>query len=151
MEQDRLGETPPPEPNDLSITEQSTAKKGIFGEYHADRYMREEGFEKLNGDPTQLTDPPKGPRIDGVYKNSSPPPQYVIGEAKYGDSRLGMTKDGKQMSPEWIDQRLDKAVGKRMADEIRQADLDPGQVERWMIRVDENGNVEKTMLKDGQP
>jgi hypothetical protein len=134
-----------------SIADQSTAKKGIFGEYHADRYMQENGFQKLNGEPTQIGDSPKGPGIDGVYKNSSPPPEYVIGEAKYGSSQLGDTADGKQMSPEWVDQRLDKAVGLRTADQIREAELEPGGVERWVLRVDENGNVTKTVLKDGEP
>ena len=74
--------------------------------------MGDHGYEKLNGPPTQIGDAPKGPGIDGVYKNTAPPPEYVIGEAKYGSSTLGDTQSGKQMSPQWIDDRLEDAVGK---------------------------------------
>lgn len=47
-------------------------------------------------------------------------PPYIIGEAKYGSSTLSQTKDGLQMSGDWIEgsQRLESAVGKDLADEI---------------------------------
>ncbi|MCD7742146.1 MAG: hypothetical protein LUI06_08085 [Ruminococcus sp.] len=39
---------------------------------------------------------------DGVYHKEDGNPQYIIGEAKYGSSRIGNTADGKQMSNNWI-------------------------------------------------
>jgi len=137
-------------PGTLPIANQSTAKKGIFGEYCADQLMQSLGFEKMNGPMTQLTDSPKGPGIDGVYKNTNPPPQFVVAEAKYGTSKLGNTKSGKQMSPKWVDQRLDKAVGPDQAQEIRDATLD-GDVQRWVINVDQNGKATPTIFGPGEP
>jgi uncharacterized Zn-binding protein involved in type VI secretion len=137
-------------PGTLPIANQSTAKKGIFGEYCADQLMKSLGFEKMNGPLTQLTDKPKGPGIDGVYKNTNPPPQYVIADAKYGTSKLGDTKSGKQMSPEWIDDRLDKSVGPIEAQKIRDAEFD-GEVKRMVISVDQNGRATPTILGEGEP
>ncbi len=137
-------------PGTLPIAQASTAEKGIFGEYCADQVMQSLGFQKMNGPMTQLTDSPKGPGIDGVYKNSNPPPAYVIAEAKYGTSKLGMTKSGKQMSPKWIDQRLNKAVGSRAADQIRLATR-RGEVQRVVLNVDQNGGVTPTILGPGEP
>ena len=75
----------------------------------------------------------------------------MITEAKYGSANLNTLKDGtKQMSPEWIDARLDREVGPTTAAKIRDADLD-GSVERWVLKVDEPGNVTKKMLLDGEP
>ena len=58
--------------------------------------------------------------IDGVYYKSNGHPPYIIGEAKYGSSKLGSTKDGMQMSDTWINgsNRLVNAVGKDVADDI---------------------------------
>jgi uncharacterized Zn-binding protein involved in type VI secretion len=137
-------------PGTLPVANLSNAAKGIFGEYCADQLMKSLGFEKVNGPLTQLTDSPKGPGIDGVYKNTNPPPQYVIADAKYGTSKLGMTKSGKQMSPEWIDDRLDKAVGPIEAQKIRDADFD-GEVKRLVINVDQNGKAIPTILGEGEP
>jgi uncharacterized Zn-binding protein involved in type VI secretion len=137
-------------PGTLPIATQSAAKKGIFGEYCADQLMHSLGFEKLNGPTTQIGDSPKGPGIDGVYKNTNPPPQYAIAEAKYGTSKLGNTKSGRQMSPKWVDQRLDKAVGPDQAQEIRDAMLDGG-VQRCVINVDQYGRATPTIFGPGEP
>lgn len=58
--------------------------------------------------------------IDGVYYKLNGHPPYIIGEAKYGSSKLGSTKDGMQMSDTWINgsNRLVNAVGKDVADDI---------------------------------
>lgn len=137
-------------PGTLPIAGESNAKKGIFGEYCADQLMQSLGFEKMNGPLTQLADKPKGTGIDGVYKNTNPPPQYVIADAKYGTSQLGKTNSGKQMSPEWIDERLDKAVGPIEAQKIRDADFD-GEVRRVVINVDQNGRATPRILGEGEP
>ena len=108
--------------------------------------MREQGFEKISRDKAPFE---KG--IDGIYKNSNPPPDYVIGEAKYGDGGLGTTRDGRQMSDDWISgtktgfDRLEDAVGKEAARDIRRSMAGDG-VEKWLLRVDESGNVTKQTL-----
>jgi hypothetical protein len=119
----------------VKISEASNQAKGLFGELKADEYMAENGFEKIGGHGSK----PQG--IDGVYKNLNPPPEYVIGEAKYGSSGYGNTASGKQMSDEWVDFRLDEAVGKEQADLIRKAGY-----EKWELRVDKYGNVVKSEI-----
>ena len=133
-------------PQQSGAKPKTTAEKGVFGEAMADEYMAKNGYKKMNGEPVKVGDKPQGKGIDGVWKNDHPPPEYVISEAKYGTSDLGMTKDGPQMSDKWIDKRLDKAVGKVEADKISDSMLD-GNVEKWLLKVDEKGNVTKEVLK----
>ena len=103
--------------------------------------------EKLNGKLVEEGDAPKGRGIDGIWKNTSPPPDYVVTEAKYGTSQLGTLKDGtRQLSDTWIRDRLPREVGKQMTNEIKN-----GGYERWLLRVDSDGNVTKTVLLPGQP
>lgn len=72
---------------------------------------------------------------------------YVISEAKYGSSKLIMTNDGKQMSSNWIDNRLDNAVGKEMADKIRmESILNPDNVQSQLIHVTPEGDINKSVL-----
>ncbi len=106
----------------------------------------EQSFEKISRD--------KGPfekGIDGIYKNARPPPDYVIGEAKYGGGGLGKTRDGRQMGDDWVNgtktgfDRLETAVGKEIARDIRRSMAGDG-VEKWLLRVDESGNVTKQVL-----
>lgn len=56
--------------------------------------------------------PRAGPQgIDHVwmkFDKSGRPIDMIVGETKYGASRLGMTKDGRQMSASWISKRLAK-------------------------------------------
>jgi hypothetical protein len=88
--------------------------------------------------------------IDGLYKNNNVDSEikYVIDEAKFGKSQLGNTKDGLQMSDDWItgtktgNDRILKAVNgdEELAAEIQEA-LENGQVERVLSKVDENGKV----------
>ena len=42
--------------------------------------------------------------IDGLYENANAESKikYVIDEAKFGSSQLGKTKDGRQMSNDWL-------------------------------------------------
>jgi hypothetical protein len=121
----------------------SNAKKGVFGEAKADAYMKQKGFKKLNGPDVQVGDAPRGQGIDGVYENMNPPPKYVIGEAKFGSSQLGKTQDGMQMSENWIDNRLEKAVGRETADDIQLEGYD-----RLLLKVDENGNVTPKIVNE---
>jgi hypothetical protein len=127
----------------------STVDQGVDGEAQADTYMDEGGFQKLDGDLVKAGDDPLGKGIDGVWKNTNPPPEYVITEAKYGSSRLGTLKDGtKQMSDKWVSDRLGDAVGEDTELQIRDAEA-RGQVEKWLLQVDENGNVTKSVIPPG--
>ncbi|MBC2241880.1 cytosolic protein [Listeria booriae] len=86
--------------------------------------------------------------IDGVYESASPPPKYIIAEAKYGTSRLNKTNDGLQMSEEWIlNKRLENAVGTDTAELIRdEMLLNPENVQKVLVNVDKNGNVVESVL-----
>ena len=121
-------------------------EKALYGEARGREYMEKRGFEKLSGD--------KGwnaPGLDDLYRNPHPPPDYVIAEYKYGTSDLGRTTDGRQMSDNWVlgkksgRDRLGNAVGRIQADKVRDA-LDAGKVEKWLLRVTEDGNVSKSLL-----
>ncbi|MFY9476072.1 MAG: DUF6861 domain-containing protein [Aquabacterium sp.] len=139
---------PAPAPAANSIRNASNAEKGVFGEAKADAHMMGGGFQKMNGAPVKVGDAPRGTGIDGVWRNTSPPPDYVITEAKYGTSRLATLKDGtKQMSDDWVDARLNKAVGPRQADRIREA-MAEGRVEKRLLQVDEYGTVTSKILTD---
>jgi hypothetical protein len=121
----------------------TTAQKGKFGEQKADAFMEENGFVKRGSHdaPGPGGGKPKPQGIDGVYENTNPPPKWVVGEAKYDTAGYGQTQSGKQMSQPWTDARLDHAVGKKLADQIR---LDG--YERWELRVDPSGKVTPTKI-----
>ena len=121
----------------------TNAKKGVFGEAKADAYMKQQGYKKLNGPDVQVGDAPKGAGIDGVYENLSPPPKYVVADAKFGSSPLGQTADGTQMSENWVDNRLNKAVGRATADDIRVEGYD-----RMVLKVDEAGTVTPKIVSE---
>ena len=124
----------------------TSAEKGVYGEAQADIYMQEDGFQKLNGDTVKVGAPPLGPGIDGVWRNTAPPPEYVITESKYGSSSLSTLQDGtKQMSDEWVFDRLPKAVDSATGSAIQDA-YSRGQVEKWLLQVDENGNVTQSLI-----
>ncbi len=125
-------------------------QKGNYGEIKAadnlvnNKALKDAGYDLTKiGDsaPTGLDDKiVKG--IDGIYENATPPPKFVIDEAKFNTAGLGKTKDGKQMSDGWIEgsERLEKQVGPRKAAEIKDAMLD-GDVEKVLSKIDKNGNV----------
>ena len=62
-------------------------------------------------------DAPTHHGIDGVYYMEGRRPPYVIVESKYGTSQLSWLADHKtrQMSDDWIYDRLENAVGEDMA------------------------------------
>ncbi len=119
--------------------------KGKFGEREGDAWMENKGYTKVGGHDVDL--PVKGSKvkpqgIDGVYKNSMPPPKWAIVEVKYDKSSYGHTNDGKQMSKTWIEnKRLEEAVGTEKAAQIKAE----GYV-RWGIHVAPNGTVKKVEI-----
>jgi hypothetical protein len=80
--------------------------------------------------------------IDGVYFNAGPPPKYVVGEAKFGSSKLSKLADGTpQMSDDWITggnkvSRLEQSVGIDVADDILLEGYN-----RVLTKIDVDGNI----------
>lgn len=138
---------------DLKIL--SRSKKGIYGEIISDNWMANHKFENLLPEHRRvrsLNDKPRGRGIDGIYKNTNPPPPYVVTETKFrtaggeyidGDGTkstqlLSMTKgSGKQMSNKWIEDRLPSEI----ADKKVLADIRKQRYESWLMIVDESGKV----------
>lgn len=129
----------------------SKEELGNLGEMMMDQYYISQGYTPLNEHRVTSLDDKKGgfrTGIDGVYEKTNPDgsKSYVIADAKYNTSQLSDTNDGKQMSDNWIDKRLDDAVGKEKADEIRDAaEENPDSVKHEVYHVDpnvdENGNT----------
>ena len=118
-------------------------QKGNYGEMKMDAYFKSQGYERISLDRVTDLNAPNHQGIDGVYYNPDGHPPYVIGEAKYGSSRLGNTLDGPQMSDDWIygSNRLLKAVGKEMYDDI----LVEGYGKQ-LIHIDKNGVLDVTAI-----
>jgi hypothetical protein len=120
----------------------STAEKGNFGEMCTDKDLRDKGYVRISKD--IVTDVSESGRkgIDGVYENPNGNPRFLIVDSKYGSSQLQETQDGKQLSEDWINKRLDDSVGKEKADEIRlERVFNPDNVGVVIAHVDKNGNV----------
>jgi hypothetical protein len=138
------GEAPPA--TQAPKRESPNKTKALKGEAAGQDYMQKNGFEKISSE--------KGwnaPGVDDIWKNPNPPPDYVVTEYKYGSSTLGSTKDGRQTSDDWLNgintgfDRIEAAVGKADADLIRNS-ASSGGVEKWLLRVDEAGNVTRQTL-----
>ena len=118
-------------------------QKAAIGEKTAHDEMVKQGHTPLGN--TNGVYQPGQTGIDGVYKNASPPPDYIITEAKYGTAKLGKTADGMQMSDNWVtrSKRLEKAG-------LQQTDIDAikrglrrgdGTVEKILVRVKPDGTI----------
>jgi hypothetical protein len=120
----------------------STTEKGNFGEMCTDKDLREKGYERISKDTVTDVSESGHKGIDGVYENPDGNPRYLIVDSKYGSSQLQETQDGKQLSENWINERLDISVGKEKADEIRlERVFNPDNVGVAIAHVDKNGNV----------
>lgn len=67
----------------------------------------------------------------------------VVDEAKYvsdpsASPSYGHTTDGPQMSDGWVENRLEQAVGRELADQILLESY-----EKWELRVSPDGNVRR--------
>src|SRR5690625_1965680 len=141
----------------------STKQKGNFGEIvSSDNILNNQSLKEAGYDLKPIgRNAPSGiddkivRGIDGLYENTNPnsPIKYVIDEAKFGSGRLGKTKDGKQMSNDWLTgestgrSRIYKVVDKDefLTFEITDA-LERNAVERVLSKVDANGNVKTFKL-----
>jgi len=130
----------------------NNSEKGVYGEHISDAYMLAQHHDKLNDGGLATPPPPggtaRGNGLDGVWRHINPPPDYIITEAKYNTSTLGMTQDGLQMSDAWIlgSDRLRKAVGKSEARRIVVA-MALGRVEKRIHKITPTGTlIEKVIL-----
>lgn len=102
-----------------NIANASNAQKGNFGEIGADLNLNGKGYESLIPRIDDI-DAPGHNGIDGVFKKNG---EYFIVEGKYtgsaslnpADSSTGLPR---QMSDDWIQQKLVDAVGQSLADDI---------------------------------
>lgn len=151
----------PLEKNNPQVVRGYTNKrKGIYGEQVSDEFMEVRNFRSLLSPERQKRllegETATGRGIDGVYANPKPPPPYIITETKFRtnageyidsdgslsktnkvEDLLGSTKDGKQMSDEWIKNRLLSAVG----DPSVAKDINTKGYDKWLMIVDDNGKV----------
>ena len=119
--------------------------EGSLGEYQADKLFAAQGHTKLShaGKLMGVLDRPQGPGLDGVWRNATPPPEFIITETKTttqpGDSpRLSKG----QMSNAWVlrGKRLSRAVGEKQAKQIQLAML-KGQVSKRVLHIDHAGKL----------
>ncbi|HFR4146509.1 T7SS effector LXG polymorphic toxin [Bacillus cereus] len=140
-------------------------QKGNYGEIKSsdnllnNQSLKEAGFDLKpvgKSAPSGINDKiVKG--IDGLYENTNAESKikYVIDEAKFGSSQLGKTKDGRQMSNDWLNgsetgkSRILKAVDgdEVLAEKIANA-LEDSEVERVLSKVDSSGKVKTYRLDE---
>ena len=130
------------EVDDGTIELISNMRKGNYGEMTTDEIYRQLGYERISLDMTTEIDGATHHGIDGVYHNPNGHPPYIIAEAKYDSARLSYLKNPeiKQMSREWIGDRLKDAVGGRNFEEIVTA-MDSGDVGYQLVKVRKNGDI----------
>ena len=101
------------------------AEKGNLGEILMDQYYISQGYMPIHFPRVTDLEHKSGQGIDGIYEkiNLDKSKEYVIADAKVNSSKLskGLADGTDQMSDAWIEKRLDNAVGKEKADEIRDA------------------------------
>ncbi len=133
--------------------ELTDAEKGNLGEMLMDQYYISKGYTPIHQPRVTDLEHKSGQGIDGVYEKTNPDgtKSYVISDAKVNHSRLNKNlADGTdQMSDAWIDKRLDGAVGKEKADEIRDAYEDnPGSVSKEVYHYSYGENLGGISIAD---
>ena len=105
---------------------ENNIQRGNYGEIKMDIYFEEQGYKRISIDKVTNLNAPIHKGLDGVYYNQDGQPSYIIGEAKYGRSKLIKTRDGVQMSDDWIrgSNRLVNSVGDDIADQILKSGYD---------------------------
>ncbi|MBP2624208.1 hypothetical protein [Streptococcus oricebi] len=129
----------------------TTTQKGNVGEILADQHLLQvrdkvgphgESYhlERIGRPAPESINEATVKGIDGIYKNSTPPPSYVINEAKFGSSQLNAhTETGPQMSKKWIEKRLfglDEVEQMKIRRALRKGDID-----MVVSKVDYSGNI----------
>lgn len=129
------------------------AEKGNLGEMLMDQYYISQGYTPIHSPRVIDLEHKSGQGIDGVYekKNSDGRKSYVIADAKVNFSKLskGLADGTDQMSDAWIEKRLDNAVGKEKADEIRDAyEDDPDSISKTVYHFSYVDNDDGTSKSD---
>ena len=126
-------------------------QKGNYGEMKMDDLFESQGYERISTDRVTDLNQATHQGIDGVYYNPDGHPPYIIGEAKYGSSKLSTLADGTpQMSDKWIIDRLEDAVGEEIANDIKmEMILNPDNVGSSLVHISTDGNIDITELIDG--
>ena len=120
----------------------NSLEKGNYGEMRTDQDLAEKGYERISVNRVTDLNDSTHQGIDGVYYKKGGEPEYLIVDSKFRSAQLGETSDGKQMSEAWIDNRLDSAVGKEKADEIRMEKImNSNNICSLVSHVDECGNI----------
>ena len=116
-----------------------------------DDLFESQGYERISTDRVTDLNAPIHQGIDGVYYDPDGHPPYIIGEAKYGSSKLSTLTDGTpQMSDKWIIDRLENAVGEEIANDIKmEMILNPDNVGSSLVHISPEGNIDVTKLIDG--
>lgn len=129
----------------------NNVQKGNYGEMKMDAYFESQGYERISLNKVTDLNTPTHQGIDGVYYNPDGHPPYIIGEAKYGSSRLSTLVDGTpQMSDKWIIDRLENAVGGEVANDIKmEMILNPDNIGSSLVHVSPDGGIDITELIDG--
>ena len=83
-----------------------------------DQHYSDKEYERISKGTVTSLDDPIHQGIARVYYKADSNPPYIVAESKYSTSKLGMTKSDKQMSDQWISDRLTKAVGPDLADDV---------------------------------
>ena len=122
----------------------TTAEKAAIGEAAGHNKMLEKGMQPVGETDGVYRGGETG--IDGVYRHPNPPPDYVITEVKYDQSKLSTLADGtRQMSDQWVSERLAAKVGREEAERIAVA-LENSRVEKWMLKVKPDGSVAGSLI-----
>ena len=123
----------------------TNAQKSIVGEVLGGEKIAEliPGAQKIGRSPVVGAN-----GVDDLYKVNVPGVDYVVVEYKYGASVLKDTKDGLQMSDDWLvgsktgyDRILESVNGDRIAANAIHDSLDAGRVEKWLVHTDPFGKV----------
>jgi hypothetical protein len=135
--------------NGESLTD---AEKGNLGEMLMDQYYISQGYNPIHSPRVIDLEHKSGQGIDGVYEKTNPDgsKEYIIADAKVNSAKLSKLVDGtNQMSDAWIEKRLDNAVGKEKADEIRDAYEDnPDSVSKTVYHFSYTGGDNETSKSD---
>lgn len=129
--------------------------KGNFGEMNMDDICEHrKGVTRISKDRVINLDDKIKHGIDGVFEDpTGGPPRFIIGESKYGSSQLNILSDGtKQMSYDWVVERLEAAVGKEKAAEILfELEINPDNVQFTLFNTKDSSGamIEKILDKNG--
>jgi hypothetical protein len=109
-----------------------SGEKGNYGEDQGHEFMDKEKGYKFKGSSKEPASnaKPSDKGLDGVYEKRLPTPdepKNVVAEAKYDTSQLSPG----QGEADWVDERLDKAVGRTDANRMRKEGY-----EYWKLRYD---------------